>query len=77
MSGFVSEPPRSDENGLATGRYGNTGLTQGQRHDRLEAGNSNGDIMADADNVSQDISAAQKMLSAISGSLLTSLLGRS
>ena len=79
MSGFVPEPARSDEKELATRRHGGTGFTQGQRHDRLKTATNSIDIMADVDDSSHDavadISASQKMLSAVSGSLFTSLLG--
>jgi hypothetical protein len=56
----------------------------GQSHDRIHAGDDLVPGVAttiamdgDSDNVEFDITAAQKMISAISGSLLTSLLGKS
>lgn len=81
MSGVVSEPSRSDQQTLATSRDGDTEY-RGQRHYRIQ------DISAeqkpatmdesnepDPGDAVTDISAVQKMLSAVSGSLLTSLLG--
>ncbi|KAI9673962.1 MAG: hypothetical protein M1817_002168 [Caeruleum heppii] len=50
---------------------GNTTLPSSQRHDRIPPSRSLGD---DDEGVEVDISGAQKMLSAVSGSLLTSLL---
>ena len=79
MSGFVSEPTRSDEE-LATTSHGEKRYTEGQRHDRLPGGSNRNATMTmnDEDELSPetDISAGQKMLSAVSGSLLTSLLGK-
>ena len=81
MSGFISEPVRTDEHQVATSRYGNPDHLPGQRHDRLsqDPSTSNSVTMSDSNepNVEMDISAGQKMLSAMSGSLLTSLLGSS
>ena len=79
MSGFISEPPRSDEERLSgESGHGNESYTQGQRHDRISdmSKTSTAAVTAQGDASSMDISAAQKMLSAVSGSLLTSLLGR-
>lgn len=79
MSGFVSEPARSDE-ALTTTSHGEKRYTRGQRHDRLPGDSSRTATMTmnDADELppETDISAGQKMLSAVSGSLLTSLLGK-
>lgn len=79
MSGFVSEPTRSDK-ALATTSHGEKRYTEGQRHDRLPdiSGGAATMTMKDADDLppETDISASQKMLSAVSGSLLTSLLGK-
>ena len=72
MSGFVSESTGPDEKGLATKRYAEMEPVQGQRHERLETGTSDSSIKPHGD----DISAGQKMLSAVSGSLFTSLLGK-
>ena len=81
MSGVASEPSRSDKQKLATSRDGDTEF-RGQRHYRIQ------DTFAEPkpvtmdesnepelESVETDISAVQKMLSAVSGSLLTSLLG--
>ena len=78
MSGFISEPVRIDEHQVATSSYGSPDHP-GQGHDRLfkGMGTSNSITMSEHDEpvVGTDISAGQKMLSAMSGSLLTSLLG--
>ena len=81
MSGVVSEPSRSDQQRFATSRDGDTDY-RGQRQYRIQ------DISAehkpvtmdesnepDMEDTTMDITAIQKMLSAVSGSLLTSLLG--
>ena len=81
MSGVVSESARSDQQTLTTSRDGDTEY-RGGRHYRIQ------DTFADhkpvtmdesnepeVENAVTDISAVQKMLSAVSGSLLTSLLG--
>jgi len=79
MSESSSQPIQSEVEGLATDRSGDTRLPGGQRHDRI-LGND-GAIMAmktipaNAGEVDVEISTGQKMLSAVSGSLLTSLLG--
>lgn len=79
MSGFISEPVRTDEHQVATSSHGNSEHTPGQGHDRLSKGpgTSNSVTMNEHDEpeAEMDISAGQKMLSAVSGSLLTSLLG--
>ena len=78
MSGFISEPVRTDEHQVATSSHGNSEHSPG--HDRLSKGQgtSNPVTMREHDEpeTEMDISAGQKMLSAVSGSLLTSLLGR-
>ena len=81
MSGFITEPLRSDERtALSTLGHGGLENTEGQRHDRISSGIlgvtavTRGD--KDGTETEVDISAAQKMLSAVSGSLLTSLLGK-
>lgn len=72
----------SDEQQLATSHTGDGihHLSQGQRHNRMpvSSGSINSALMdATAEKEMEvDISAGQKMLSAVSGSLLTSLLGR-
>lgn len=79
MSGFISEPVQTDEHQVATPSHGNSEHSPGQRHDISSngAGSSKSVIMNDPNEseVELDISAGQKMLSAVSGSLLTSLLG--
>ena len=83
MSGFVSEPLRSDEHQFAAGRNGEKSHSHGQRHDRIPGGTGGGPsaAMTSTDEVGpepdMEISAGQNMLSAVSGSLLTSLLGES
>lgn len=81
MSDLLSEPLRVDEQQFATLKNGedNHHSLQGQRHTRIldsvESNNTmtmNKPIEPEAE---IDISAGQKMLSAVSGSLLTSLLG--
>ena len=81
MSGVVSEPSRSDEQKLATSRDGDTEY-RGQRQSRIQdtptefnSVTMNGYKKPELEGVETDISAVQKMLSAVSGSLLTSLLG--
>lgn len=81
MSGVVSEPSTSDEQKLTTSRNGDT-VYRGQRHDRIQdtSGQPNPVTMDESnepevEDIETDISAVQKMLSAVSGSLLTSLLG--
>ena len=81
MSGFITEPLRSDENDARpTVRHEGSQYAQGQRHDRIPGGIIGANIITPDDGedlgVESDISAGQKMLSAVSGSLLTSLLGR-
>lgn len=81
MSGFVSEPVRTDEHQVATSKYGNTDYFSQQRHDRLSEHPGTSHLVSmneqDEAEVEMDISAGQKMLSAVSGALLTSLLGKS
>ena len=79
MSGFISEPVRTDEHQVATSSHGNPEHFSAQGHDRSSKGpgTSNSVTMNEQDEpeAEMDISAGQKMLSAVSGSLLTSLLG--
>lgn len=79
MSSFVSEP-RADQGQVATAGHGESTDLLGQRHNRLGEGNGEeASTMGSAAGDSEpevEISAGQKMLSAVSGSLLTSLLGR-
>ena len=81
MSGFISEPVRTDQHQDATSSHGNPEYISHSRqtHDRSYKGarTANTVIMNGPrePEVEVDISAGQKMLSAVSGSLLTSLLG--
>lgn len=82
MSGLLSEPLRADEQQFATLNNGENGRQslRGQRHTRISDSLKSGDTITmnkPTDSEAEvDISAGQKMLSAVSGSLLTSLLGR-
>ena len=82
MSDLLSEPLRADEHQFATLKNGekNHQRLQGQRHTRIsDSLESNSTMTTNRSKESEaeiDISAGQKMLSAVSGSLLTSLLGR-
>lgn len=63
---------------IATQKYEGRGGLQRQEIIEVDERNRIGKMTADKDsvtNVETDISASQKMLSAVSGSLLTSLLG--
>ena len=79
MSNLVSDTARADEGQVATARHGENTNLPGQSHDRVGGGDeSDGSKMACPANEPEAevaISAGQKMLSAVSGSLLTSLLG--
>lgn len=81
MSGLLSEPLRADEQQFATSKdvENNYHSLPGQRHSRisdsLESGNTFIMNKSKEPEAEIDISAGQKMLSAVSGSLLTSLLG--
>ena len=81
MSGSDWKQGRHDEHKLASVRDGEQSLLQGQRHDRIPSGSGGGHPvtmgrMGDIEpEIETEISASQKMLSAVSGSLLTSLLG--
>ena len=79
MSGFVSEQSRSNDRDFATARDGARLNLQGRTLDNTSDG-SGGDMTMSIKNATEtvsetEISAGQKMLSAMSGSLLTSLLG--
>lgn len=80
MSGLLSEPLRSDEQEFATLRHGDSAKTQRQRPNRPSDGFGSGKSVTmddDGETLPEvEISAGQKMLSAVSGSLLTSLLGQ-
>ena len=81
MSGFISEPERSHEHHAATvaSQYGGSEQLHGQPHDKMAKASSRNQAVTaykkDDAIPDPDISATQKMLSAVSGSLLTSILG--
>ena len=79
MSGFISEPVRTDEHQVATSTHGSPDHLSSRGHDGLYDDSSTSKSVTinehDEQDVEMDISAGQKMLSAMSGSLLTSLLG--
>ena len=81
MSGFISEPVRTDQHQVAPSSHGNSDLSPGHpgRHAMFSRGTGSSDsvTMNDPDDaeMDMDISAGQKMVSAMSGSLLTSFLG--
>lgn len=79
MSIFFSTSSQSDRGNVATLSYGDTTDLQGQSKTRSpdSVGSSSTITMGDIEDTTPDIeiSAGQKMLSAVSGSLLTSLLG--
>ena len=81
MSNSIAEPQRIDEQQLHNPRHGASENQQDQEHHTSSATIATDTaIMAEANepevrNGGNDISAGQKMLSAVSGSLLTSLLG--
>lgn len=79
MSNFASDRLRADEGQVATAEHGESTDPLAQRRKRVEGGNG-GEVSAMGSGASDskpevEISAGQKMLSAVSGSLLTSLLG--
>lgn len=81
MSGFNSEPARSHEHhpAIVESSHGNPKRLQRQTCDKM-AGNppekpAVTSYKEDEEAAETDISAGQKMLSAVSGSLLTSILG--
>lgn len=83
MSNRWDQHGQADEVATRFKREGHSG----QGHDRIHGDNlipgvsstigMSGDMGNDGDDVEIDITAGQKMISAMSGSLLTSLLGRS
>jgi solute carrier family 25, member 39/40 len=83
MSTRWDQHAQADEVATQFDRKGHSG----QGHDRIHSDNLipgvsstigiSGDLGSDRDDVEIDINAGQKMISAMSGSLLTSLLGRS
>lgn len=79
MSGFISEPLRSDEQRLVISEHEASEASHTRRHDRIPGRRDLGDSVTmgsgDEPEVEVEINAGQKMLSAVSGSLLTSLLG--
>lgn len=80
MSAHWDRDDRTDE--FAT-TFAREGSFEGQGHDRIHGDNpipgesSTIAMSGDNDDVEVDITAGQKMISAMSGSLLTSLLGQS
>lgn len=78
MPYFISEPVQSDEQQLATLRHGDSEQSPEEQYHDLSANSVTMDEANEPEiqDVGTDISARQKMLSAVSGSLLTSLLGR-
>lgn len=77
MSGFIPEPVRTDEQQLATSRHGDSEERPKENYNTLSGNFVTMDEANEPEiqDVETDISAGQKMLSAVSGSLLTSLLG--
>ena len=78
MSGFVSEPERSHEQQVASFHSQHakpTRLRDGKMSDVSPEESPVITNLQDDYNPETEISAGQKMLSAVSGSLLTSLLG--
>ena len=81
MSGVVSESARSGQQTLATSRDGDTEYRGGGHYRIQDTFVDHKPVTMDESNEPEvedavtDISAVQKMLSAVSGSLLTSLLG--
>jgi len=76
MSGFISEPLRTDEKAASTHGHGSkTSSTQGKNNLHVPEHGDSGPTVTMSESKEMDISAGQKMLSAVSGSLLTSLLG--
>ena len=81
MSGVVSESARSDQQTLTTSRDGDTEYREGGYYRIQDTFADHKPVTMDESNEPEvedavtDISAVQKMLSAVSGSLLTSLLG--
>lgn len=78
MSGFAAEPERTHEQGFSI-HTSHHAEPAGLQHDEMVQNTPDNAKVAgehqDADPPDVDITATQKMLSAISGSLLTSLLG--
>lgn len=82
MSGYTSEPPRPNGAHSATPQHGSPEQSQAEGRPGNPARSSSDNTVtmdegkrSDNEDVIMDISATQKMLSAVSGSLLTSLLG--
>ena len=78
MSSVVNEPLPSDDFSSVTSDYGNQTKSQHELHVSSDAGNSSPTVAMNKPKTADseaDISAVQKMMSAVSGSLLTSLLG--
>jgi len=81
MSGFISESSQTGEEQLATSRHGDSEQSPEEQYHTLSGTKSHSSMTMEENNEPEiedaeiDISAGQKMLSAVSGSLLTSLLG--
>ena len=79
MSSFADESGPSDEIGFVTSEYGNQTESRPELYTSSNAENPSTTVTMNKpktpDSEEADISAGQKMLSAVSGSLLTSLLG--
>ncbi|KAL8740293.1 MAG: hypothetical protein Q9190_006991 [Brigantiaea leucoxantha] len=75
MSGFVSEPTRSEKHPFATSSYGIAGDFESNAMEKAGQADMEASVNSRQQGTLEvDISAGQKMLSAVSGSLLTSLL---
>ena len=78
MSSFVLESRRSDEFSSVTSEYGSQAESQHELYTSSDAEYPSTTVTMNEPKTPDseaDISAVQKMLSAVSGSLLTSLLG--
>lgn len=81
MSGFWDRSESNSQAATTTFESESTTSQRGQGHDRIRADDPVPGILPSmavtgGDDVEFDITAGQKMVSAMSGSLLTSLLGR-
>ena len=75
MSGFVTEPLRSDKHPHTSAKHGDQRPWYENSSDVIRANRTLNMDESNEPDPQMDISAGQKMLSAVSGSLLTSLLG--
>jgi hypothetical protein len=74
MSAFAALPARADQEPME-GHDRQERRAQGQRHDRIDGGVGNGAGSGGERDEAVEITVSQRMLSATTGSLLTSLLG--